>query len=103
MDNKQKLGIAGAGMLACGIGLTVAGLVCVTPFVVSLAVRAVQKGTEQAIQGIEQASKRQEPWPANWRWPCVARRAPSSQLDCHHTRQAGAFTMGCPTLQLNAC
>jgi hypothetical protein len=57
MDNKQKLGIAGAGMLACGIGLTVAGLVCVTPFVVSLAVRAVQKGTEQAIQGIEQASK----------------------------------------------
>jgi hypothetical protein len=40
-----------------GIGLTIAGLVCVTPFVVSLAVRAVQKGTEQAIQGIEQASK----------------------------------------------
>ena len=57
MDNKQKLGIAGAGMLTMGIGLTIAGLVCITPFVVSLAVRAVQKGTEQAMQGIEQASK----------------------------------------------
>ena len=57
MDTKQRLGIAGAGMLTMGIGLTIAGLVCLTPFVVSLAVRAVQKGTEQAIQGIEQASK----------------------------------------------
>ncbi len=57
MDNKQKLGIAGAGMLTAGIGLTIAGMVCLTPFLVSLAVRAVQRGTEQAIQGIEQASK----------------------------------------------
>ena len=57
MDNKQKLGMAGAGMLTAGIGLTIAGLACLTPFVVSLAVRAVQRGTEQAIQGIEQASK----------------------------------------------
>ena len=57
MDSKQKLGIAGAGMLTCGIGLTIAGMVCLTPFVISLAVRAVQKGTEQAIHGIEQASK----------------------------------------------
>ena len=57
MDHKQKLGIAGAGMLTAGIGLSILGIACVMPFVVSLAVRAVQKGTEQAIQGIERASK----------------------------------------------
>jgi hypothetical protein len=57
MNNKQKLGIAGAGMLTAGIGLTIAGIACLTPLVASLALRAVQKGTAQAIQGIERASK----------------------------------------------
>jgi uncharacterized membrane protein HdeD (DUF308 family) len=57
MNTKQKLGIAGAGMLTAGVSLTIAGLACLTPLVVSLAMRAVQKGTAQAIQGIERASK----------------------------------------------
>ena len=57
MDNKQKLGIAGAGMLAAGIGLSIAGMVCLAPFAISVALRVLQTGSERAIEGIGRVSK----------------------------------------------
>lgn len=57
MEGKQKMAVAGAGMVAAGIGLSVVGAVLIAPAVFSWASRLVEKGAEGLASKVEGASK----------------------------------------------
>lgn len=57
MDLRQKMGIAGVGLLATGIGLSVLGAALLAPVLAAWAERMVQHGTERLMHGAERASK----------------------------------------------
>jgi hypothetical protein len=57
METKQKMAIAGSGLVAAGIGLSVVGAVLIVPAVFSWATRLIEKGAEGLTAGVEGASK----------------------------------------------
>jgi hypothetical protein len=58
MDARQKMAIAGAGMIAAGIGLGVVGAGLIVPAVLQWATRFAEKGADRLSAEIEGASKR---------------------------------------------
>jgi hypothetical protein len=58
MDSKQKMAVAGAGMVAAGIGLSIAGVAMIAPAVFGWAVGMVEKCSERFGDEIETASRR---------------------------------------------
>ncbi len=56
MDPK-KMAIAGACLLATGIGVSAIGAVLIIPVVVSLAAKGLEKGGAHFISSVEKASK----------------------------------------------
>lgn len=57
MNNKQKMALAGAGLMVTGVGLSVVGAILIAPALVAWAASAVEKGTERLITEVERASK----------------------------------------------
>ena len=57
MNGKQRMAIAGAGLVVTGVGLSVIGAVLITPAAVAWAAGLVEKGTERLLAEVERASK----------------------------------------------
>ena len=57
MDSKQKMAVAGAGMVVAGIGLSFIGIAMLTPAIASWTGHLLQKGTERALDQFERASR----------------------------------------------
>jgi hypothetical protein len=57
MDSKQKLAIAGTGMIAAAIGLGIVGAAMIAPAAVAWTARLVEKGAEGLTARVEGASK----------------------------------------------
>jgi uncharacterized protein (DUF697 family) len=58
MDAKQKMAITGAGMVAAGLGLSIAGAALIAPAVFGWAFGLVEKCTERFGDELEHASRR---------------------------------------------
>jgi len=58
MDSKQKMAIAGFGLVAAGIGLGIVGTALIAPAVFSWAVRSLEKGADRLGAELEGASRR---------------------------------------------
>jgi hypothetical protein len=57
METKQKMAIAGAGLVAAGIGLGIVGTALVVPAVFAWTARLVEKGADGLTAKFEGASK----------------------------------------------
>ncbi|HVT93009.1 MAG TPA: hypothetical protein VHD76_09215 [Bryobacteraceae bacterium] len=57
MDSKQKMGIAGAGLLVLGTGLSLLGAALLTPIFAGWAAAWAQKGTARLTASGERASQ----------------------------------------------
>jgi hypothetical protein len=57
MENKQKMAIAGSGLLIAGIGLGIVGAALIAPAVFTSAARLVEKGADGLAARVEGASK----------------------------------------------
>jgi NAD(P)H-hydrate repair Nnr-like enzyme with NAD(P)H-hydrate dehydratase domain len=57
MDSKQKMAIAGSGLVLAGMTLGVVGAALIAPAVIAWASRAVEKGTDGLAARVEKASK----------------------------------------------
>jgi hypothetical protein len=57
METKQKMAIAGAGLVAAGIGLGVVGTAMIAPAVFAWTARLVEKGADGLAAKVEGASK----------------------------------------------
>ena len=57
MDSKQKMAMAGSGLVLAGITLGVVGAVLIAPCVIAWTARLVEKGTEGFAAKVEGASK----------------------------------------------
>lgn len=58
MDAKQKMAITGAGMVAAGLGLSIAGAALIAPAVFGWAAGFLEKCTERFGDELEHASRR---------------------------------------------
>jgi hypothetical protein len=58
MDNKQKMAIAGSGLVVAGIGLGIIGTAMIAPAAFALAARLLEKGAEVVSGELENASRR---------------------------------------------
>ena len=58
MDAKQKMAITGAGMVAAGLGLSVAGAALIAPAVFGWAAGLLEKCSERFGDELENASRR---------------------------------------------
>jgi hypothetical protein len=58
MDNKQKMAIAGSGLVAAGIGLGIIGTAMIAPAAFALAAKLLEKGAEAVGGELESASRR---------------------------------------------
>jgi len=57
METKQKMAIAGSGLVVAGIGLGIVGAALIVPAVVSWAANLAEKGAEGLASRVEGASK----------------------------------------------
>jgi hypothetical protein len=57
MESKQKMAIAGSGLIAAGIGLGIVGAALIVPAVIAWTVRLVEKGADGFAAKVEAASK----------------------------------------------
>jgi hypothetical protein len=57
MESKQKMAIAGSGLVMAGIGLGIVGAALIVPSVVAWTARLVEKGAEGFNAKVEEASK----------------------------------------------
>jgi len=57
MESKQKMAIAGSGLIVAGIGLGIVGAALIVPSVVAWTARLVEKGAEGFNDNGEGASK----------------------------------------------
>ena len=57
MESKQKMAIAGSGLIAAGIGLSIVGGALIVPAAVAWTVRLVEKGADGLTAKVEGASK----------------------------------------------
>jgi hypothetical protein len=57
MESKQKMAMAGSGLVLAGIGLGVVGAALIVPAVFDWAVRLVEKGADSLAARVEGASK----------------------------------------------
>lgn len=57
METKQKMAIAGSGLVVAGIGLGIVGAALIVPAVIDWTARVVEKGSEGFAAKIEGASK----------------------------------------------
>jgi hypothetical protein len=57
METKQKMAIAGSGLVVAGVGLSIVGAALIVPAVVTWAARLVDKGAEGLAAKVEGASK----------------------------------------------
>jgi hypothetical protein len=57
METKQKMAIAGSGLVVAGIGLGIVGAALIVPAVVAWTARLVEKGADSLTAGVEGASK----------------------------------------------
>jgi hypothetical protein len=57
MESKQKMAIAGSGLMAVAIGLGIVGAALIVPAVVAWTARLVEKGADSFTAKVEGASK----------------------------------------------
>jgi hypothetical protein len=57
MDNRQKMAIAGSGLVVAGIGLSIVGAALIVPAVFAWTTRLAEKGADRLTAGVEGASK----------------------------------------------
>jgi hypothetical protein len=57
MDSKEKMAIAGSGLIAAAIGLGIVGAALIVPAAVAWTVRLVEKGADGFTAKVEGASK----------------------------------------------
>jgi hypothetical protein len=57
MENKQKMAIAGSGLIVGGIGLGIVGAALIVPAVLEWTARLVDKGADGFFSKVEGASK----------------------------------------------
>jgi hypothetical protein len=57
METKQKMAIAGSGLMVAGIGLGIVGAAMIVPAVFAWTVRVVEKGADGLTARVEGASK----------------------------------------------
>jgi hypothetical protein len=57
METKQKMAIAGSGLVAAGVGLGIVGAALIVPAVLEWASRLVEKGADGLAAKFEGASK----------------------------------------------
>ncbi len=57
MESKQKMAMAGSGLIAAGIGLGIVGAALIVPAVFEWTARLVGKGTDGFVNKVEGASK----------------------------------------------
>jgi hypothetical protein len=57
MESKQKMAMAGSGLMLAGIGLGIVGAALIVPAVFEWTVRLVEKGTDGLAAKVEGASK----------------------------------------------
>ena len=57
MESKQKMAIAGSGLLVAGIGLGIVGAALIVPSVLAWTARLVEKGADGFTAKVEGASK----------------------------------------------
>jgi hypothetical protein len=57
MESKQKMAIAGSGLIAAAIGLGIMGTALIVPAVIARTVRLVEKGADGFAAKVEEASK----------------------------------------------
>jgi hypothetical protein len=57
MESKQKMAIAGSGLVVAGIGLGIVGVAMIVPAVFAWAARLVEKGADGIASKVEGASK----------------------------------------------
>ncbi len=81
METKQKMAIAGSGLVMAGIGLGIVGAALIVPAVIDWTVRAVEKGSDGFAATIEGASKR------------VGSVAGTLQRSFHEAKKAGVAEM----------
>jgi len=57
METKQKMAVAGSGLVAAGIGLSIVGAALIAPAVFELTARLIEKGADELAAKVEGASK----------------------------------------------
>jgi hypothetical protein len=57
MESKQKMAIAGSGLIAVAMGLGIVGAALIVPAVVAWTSRLVEKGADSFTGKVEEASK----------------------------------------------
>ena len=57
METKQKMAIAGSGLVVAGIGLGIVGMALIAPAVFTWTARLVEKGADSLAAKLEGASK----------------------------------------------
>jgi len=57
MESKQKMAIAGSGLIAAGIGLSIVGAALIVPAAVAWTARLLEKGADRLTSKVEGASK----------------------------------------------
>jgi hypothetical protein len=57
METKQKMAIAGSGLVVAGIGLGIVGAALIVPAVIAWAARLLDKGADELSARVEGASK----------------------------------------------
>lgn len=57
MESKQKMAIAGSGLVVAGIGLSIVGAALIAPAVFAWTARFVEKGADGLAAKVEGASK----------------------------------------------
>lgn len=57
MESKQKMAIAGSGLIAAGIGLSIVGAAMIVPAVFAWTIGLVEKGADGLTARVEDASK----------------------------------------------
>ncbi len=57
METKQKMAIAGSGLVVAGIGLSIVGAAMIVPAIFAWTARLAEKGADQLTARVEGASK----------------------------------------------
>jgi hypothetical protein len=57
MDTKEKMAIAGSGLVVAGIGMGIVGAALIVPCVIAWTARLVDRGADGLAAGVEGASK----------------------------------------------
>ena len=57
METKQKMAIAGSGLVVAGVGLSIVGAALIVPAVFAWTIRLVERGADSLTAKVEGASK----------------------------------------------